>query len=90
LQPRGQYGIIAPVCGRFEIVERRLPWKKATSKSWQRYPHEYVLKQDSPQEFSEFKWLIECYGVDEPFEIFGYVKTYRYLHAGDGYRYWIV
>ena len=46
--------------------------------------------QDFPQEFSEFKRLIERYGVDEPFETFGHVKTYRYLYPGDGYRYWIV
>jgi len=61
-------------------------WKEA--KTYKKIaPHEYIVQQEQPAAWEKYKKLIDKYGVNEQFTLFGHTKTYKYFYYGD-YKYW--
>ena len=65
-----------------------LPWKFA--KTYRDAPHEYILTHQNPELFKWFLQKIKTEARAEQFTLRGRTATYRYYHAGDGYKYWII
>lgn len=58
-----------------------------TAKSYQRFPHQYIVRGKCPltdEEFNRFVELIRLHGIKERF----FSRTFTYLYLGDGYKYW--
>jgi hypothetical protein len=74
---------------RTRVRLRNLPWKNA--KTYRDAPHAYViLSQNTAEAFQYFRDKIKSEGVAEKFTLRGRTHRYRYYHAGDGFKYWII
>ncbi len=52
-------------------------------------PHEYIVEENEPELFSEYKKKIEESGKEEEFTLHGNTNIYKYFYEG-GYKYWII
>ena len=61
-------------------------WKEA--KTYKKIaPHEYIVQHEQYETWKKYKKLIDEYGVDEKFTLFGHTNTYKYYYE-DNYKYW--
>lgn len=59
-----------------------------TSKTYaHKAPHQYITRQNYPEEFDALKARIEAEGTMEGYQLFSSYTRNRYLHIGE-YRYW--
>jgi len=63
-------------------------WKSAVT--YPDAPHEYVLRERYPEAYAFYQQRIAQAGLDKQFTLRGRTATYRYYHAGDGYKYWVM
>jgi len=59
------------------------------AKTYTDAPHEYFIRQDYPEAFTELAALIKSDAVKEQFTLRGKTRWYRYLYL-DGYKYWTI
>ncbi len=68
-------------------MRKALHWTTATT--YPDAPHEYMLRDQAPKVFDDFRRRIRDEGVTEPFTLRGRTNRYRYFYA-DGFKYLIV
>jgi hypothetical protein len=52
-------------------------------------PHEYIVKENEPELFDEYKKKIDLSGKEESFTLHEKTNIYRYYYEGN-YKYWII